>query len=103
MSWVPHDDVRIIMHSGNLSRRPILKDRGSRWLHRFPGGRKPIWIGGPVGTAVRGRIIHSKFENPKSMVISKYRSGPWQLLPRDIRGSREGPDFLYTQQGASAP
>jgi len=56
MSWVPHDDVRIMMHSGNLSRRPILKDRGSRWLHRFPGGRKPMWIGGPVGTAVRGRI-----------------------------------------------
>src|SRR5580693_8004803 len=55
-----------------------------------------MWIGGPVGTAVHGRIIHSKFENPKSMVISKYRSGPWQLLPRNIRGSTGGPGFsLY--------
>ena len=35
---------------GNLRCRPILKDRGIGRLHRFPGGRKPVRIGGPAGT-----------------------------------------------------
>ena len=29
----------------------MLKDRGISRLHRFPGGRKPVRIGGPSGTA----------------------------------------------------